>query len=88
VDKNVQSWKEDARIYAQNADFWRDVAEKLWHLLEEISAMDDACKSDDAAFRREAYRLAERRLLHLPSSDDYELVAQQAAAREDADGSA
>lgn len=42
-------------------------AKQLWDLLDDISTADDACKDDDAEFRKRAYALAEKRLLFFTS---------------------
>jgi hypothetical protein len=33
----------------------------LWTLLDDIDTLDDACKGDDAAFRKRCYELQQRR---------------------------
>jgi len=62
-------WKEAAYQHARRADYWREVCEHLWGLLDDVSTMDDACKSDDKAFRKRAYQIAERRNEYLQSPD-------------------
>ncbi len=42
-------------------EWLRSTVEKLWDWLDDISTLDDACKADDAAFRKMAYRIAEKR---------------------------
>jgi hypothetical protein len=48
-------------------------AERLWKMLDDISTLDDACGDDDAAFRKRAYAIAERRHGEL-LSDGYTLT--------------
>jgi len=61
---------------------WKRMAESLWGLLDDISALDDACKSDDSAFRVAANKVAERRLEWLKSMDGHTLVVSHDAAVE------
>lgn len=70
--EQADSWRETARQFCRNADFWRKNTNALWMLLDEISTMDDACKSDDAAFRKVAYGIAEQRhdYMGAPEEDD------------------
>ena len=52
---------------------WELIAKKLWGLLDDISTLDDACKSDDSAFRRAAYKVAEKRNDYMHSPDGFTL---------------
>jgi hypothetical protein len=48
--------------------------EYLWQLLDDVSTMDDACKGDDAAFRRNVRRIIEKRSYVAVSEDGQTLV--------------
>lgn len=49
-----------------------DAAEKLWQLLDDIDTLDDACRDDDAAFRRLVRGIQQKRH-ELATSDGYRL---------------
>lgn len=51
---------------------YQKLSQDLWNLLDDISTADDAAKSNDKAFRKRAYELAEKRN-QLMSSDGYRL---------------
>lgn len=53
-------------------DLLRAAAEDLWKLLDDISTLDDACREDDASFRKTAYEIAEKRNEYF-GSDGYNL---------------
>jgi hypothetical protein len=40
---------------------WREVARRLWKLLDDIDTLDDAFREDDAGFRKAAYAKQRRR---------------------------
>lgn len=40
---------------------WQSIAQRLWMLLDDIDTQDDASKSNDAHFRKFAYRIQQRR---------------------------
>jgi hypothetical protein len=40
---------------------WRNAAWQLWKLLDDIDTLDDACKGDDAAFRKSCYEKQRKR---------------------------
>ena len=45
----------------------------LWMLLDDIDTLDDACRGDDARFRKLAYQVQQKR--HgIVSSDGYKLI--------------
>ena len=46
--------------------------ERLWQLLDDIDTLDDACKDDDARFRRRVYSIQQKRHA-LYKSDGYTL---------------
>ena len=50
----------------------REITEFLWKLLDDIDTMDDAAKSDDAAYRR-AVGLIQNRRWEVGTSDGYNL---------------
>jgi len=40
---------------------WQRATFDLWKLLDDIDTLDDACKGDDAAFRKRCYEMQRRR---------------------------
>lgn len=44
-------------------------ARALWQILDDISTLNDACRDNDAAFRKRAYKLTERRSMYAASFD-------------------
>lgn len=53
---------------------YKEMACKLWQLLDDISTLDDACKENDASFRKQAMKCAEKRNSFLHSDDGYRLL--------------
>ena len=51
---------------------FREIAVELWTLLDHIDTLDDACREDDARFRKRAYEFQQRRHALL-RSDGYRL---------------
>jgi len=49
---------------------WEKRARFLWDLLDDIDTLDDACKDDDAMFRRSVRKLHKRRW-EISTSDGY-----------------
>lgn len=60
------------------------VALFLWDRLDDIDTLDDACKGDDTAFRKEAYRLQRRRFEVGSVSADGQTVALSGTPAPDA----
>lgn len=58
-------------------DQWEERARKLWHLLDDIDTLDDACRSDDQAFREHARKI-QRKRFQILTSDGYELSVPEA----------
>lgn len=54
-------------------DGWEDIAKTLWQLLDDIDTLDDACKSNDEAFRKLTYKTQQKRHKYLVS-DGYNLT--------------
>lgn len=71
--KDVQDAIHLGVMWQEKAEKYKQTAEQLWDLLDEISTFDDACKSDDAAFRKMIYQVAERRH-EIIKSDGYNLI--------------
>jgi hypothetical protein len=40
---------------------YKDAARRLWMLLDDIDTLDDACRADDAAFRKHAREVQRKR---------------------------
>jgi hypothetical protein len=57
-----------------NESDYKGAAEALWQLLDDISTLDDACKSNDAVFRKAVRTVAERRGDHAHSYDGQTLI--------------
>ena len=57
---------------AKDVNTLKYIAHELWQLLDDISTLDDACRSDDKAFRKQAYSKCEKRNGYLVS-DGYDL---------------
>jgi len=53
---------------------WKERAEALWQLLDDIDTLDDAVKNDDTEFRRLALEYSYKRNAILYSPDGYKLV--------------
>ena len=47
--------------------------EMLWMLLDDIDTLDDACRGDDARFRKRAYQIQQKRH-DIIGSDGYRLI--------------
>lgn len=45
----------------QEVNKWKSRSEKLWDLLDDISTLDDICKSNDVDFRKKTYNITEKR---------------------------
>jgi len=52
-------------------------AHALWSLLDDIDTLDDACKSNDVAFRQQALRICQRRDEHYVSLDGMTLTKSE-----------
>jgi hypothetical protein len=48
---------------------WKEIACKLWGLLGDISTLNDACKSNDSAFRKLACKKSKERNKYINSLD-------------------
>tara|TARA_R110002012_G_C11677298_1_gene614039 strand:- start:9773 stop:9973 length:201 start_codon:yes stop_codon:yes gene_type:complete len=55
---------------------WEAHARFLWDLLDDIDTLDDACKSDDLAFRNRA-RGKQRRRYEISDSDGYTVTFKE-----------
>ncbi len=53
---------------------WKEITFKLWGLLDDISTLDDVCKKNHSAFRRQAYDIAGKRDEYMYSPDGYKLI--------------
>ncbi len=62
-----------------NADQWREIAHKLWGILDDIDTLSDAMKPDETPFYKATMRLANKRHWHLVS-DGFELRLPQPGA--------
>jgi hypothetical protein len=52
---------------------WKEIAEALWGILDDISTAGDIAKGDDKAYRRMVEKLQVKRCEHLMSRDGYTL---------------
>ena len=52
---------------------WKQVAEALWSLLDDIDTAGDMAKSDDKAYRAMVEKLQRRRCEYLESPDGHRL---------------
>ena len=50
----------------------------LWRLLDDIDTLDDACKSDDAVFRKRAYEI-QRKRFDILSGEEFDRLASAPA---------
>lgn len=66
--------QDEARQRDQERFAVRSDREYLWQLLDDISSMDDLCKGNDAAYRKNVRRIAEKRHNVAFSEDGYTLV--------------
>lgn len=55
---------------------WEKIALELWKLLDDIDTLDDACKDNDASFRKHAYDFQQKRHAIL-SASEWELRWEQ-----------
>jgi len=62
------------REVAQERDAFQSSAERLWQLLDRIDTLDDACRSDDALFRKLVRDTQQMRLQIAKSNDGQRLV--------------
>ncbi len=56
-----------------DAGEWEEVARFLWVLLDNIDTLDDACKDDDAAFRKQT-RVQQKKRWLISDSDGHEVT--------------
>lgn len=68
--KKAKAWMDDAARYSENSNFWRGRASALWMVLDDISTLDDMCKSNDAAFRNLIQKHLEKRWKIIDMNDE------------------
>lgn len=55
---------------------WEKVALDLWRLLDDIDTLDDACKDNDASFRKHVYAVQQKRHYLIEGSEWEARIAQ------------
>jgi len=63
--------KEPEQSLESSGGSMTDKARKLWALLDDIDTLDDACREDDAAFRKRCYAI-QRKRFGIMSGDEYD----------------
>jgi len=74
ADEKEQMKKETGNMgdKADTKKAWRERAEKLWQLLDNIDTLDDSCKDSDAAYRNHSRKYLRARF-EILTSDGYDL---------------
>lgn len=71
IERVLRRQQEKRAVINGSSEDVKAQRDALWQLLDDIDTLDDACRSDDLAFRNEVYRIQQRRwMIYKPKEDN------------------